>query len=64
MAILTKFFDDLMNHITREYGFYSESAICLSNLQISKKSIPNYYPKHEIFGDLTNTSHFLKKRHL
>ena len=29
-------------------GFFSESAMCFSNLKISKKNIPNHYPELEI----------------
>ena len=29
-------------------GFFSESAMCFSNIQISKKNIPNHYPELEI----------------
>ena len=37
------------NIIFARGSFYSESAIRSSNLQISKKNIPNYYPELEIW---------------
>ena len=29
-------------------GFFSESALCFLDLQISKKNIPKTHPEHEI----------------
>ena len=38
----------ILFYVTSQWLF-SESVMCFSNLQISKKIIPNYYPKLEIW---------------
>ena len=70
----------ILTLVATEGGFFSESVILFSNLQISKKNIPkklswawNLNFKFRIvfwnisfwrFGDVKNESQFLKKSHL
>ena len=52
MAILTKFFDDLMNHIAREYAdkkmksFLNVSPLTIVNLLLSPFKVSTLYNVH------------------